>query len=79
VSLRQLLLEVAEIVGRDLDLSYADWRQGDQVWFVANTRRLEGALGWRPTISWREGVRDLARWLADERHPADVEPRRATA
>jgi CDP-paratose 2-epimerase len=79
VSLRQLLLEVAEIVGRDLDLSYADWRQGDQVWFVANTRRLEAALGWRPTISWREGVRDLARWLADERHPADVEPRRATA
>ena len=73
----QELQEAFEELGATLSVSTG--LDGTTFSFTVVSSRLEGALGWRPTISWREGVRDLARWLADERHPADVEPRRATA
>jgi CDP-paratose 2-epimerase len=79
VSLKQVLLEISEVVGHDLDLEHDDWRQGDQVWFVADTRKLERAVGWRPGMSWRGGVRDLAGWLAETRRPVAALRRRATA
>ena len=42
------------------------WRTGDQPWFVADTRRLAEATGWRPEVGWRDGLRDLAGWLQGE-------------
>jgi CDP-paratose 2-epimerase len=44
-------------------LVHADPRAGDQLYFVADTRRLQAATGWRPTIGWRDGIADLADWL----------------
>ncbi|WP_217429745.1 SDR family NAD(P)-dependent oxidoreductase [Sphingomonas bacterium] len=67
VSLRQLLAHMAELVGHDIDVTWADWRAGDQRYFVADTRAAEAALGLGPRVAWREGVADLARWLAAER------------
>ena len=67
VSLRQLLAHIDEVAGRDVELSSADWRAGDQRYFVADTRAAEEALGLAPKVSWREGVAELARWLAAER------------
>jgi CDP-paratose 2-epimerase len=67
VSLRQLLAHIGAITGREVDLSCSHWRAGDQRYFVADTRRAEDALHLSPKIPWREGVADLARWLADER------------
>ena len=67
VSLRQLLAHIADITGREVDLSFSDWRAGDQRYFVADTRAADAALGLRPKVSWREGVEGLACWLAAER------------
>ena len=67
VSLRQLLAHIADLVGHEIDISYADWRAGDQRYFVADTRLGEQALGLRAKVAWREGVANLARWLAAER------------
>ncbi|MCQ8782977.1 NAD-dependent epimerase/dehydratase family protein [Aurantimonas sp. CSK15Z-1] len=63
VSLRTVLREIERIAGRPLDLSYGDWRQGDQLYFVADTRKLTDTLGWQARTAWREGLDDLARWL----------------
>ena len=68
VSLAEVLDEIWDITGRPVQIDRSDWRQGDQPWFVADTRALEGATGWKASIGWRAGLRDLAEWLAAERN-----------
>lgn len=67
ISLRQLLAHIADLVGHEVDVTYSDWRAGDQRYFVADTRAAEEALGLPRKVDWREGVANLARWLAAER------------
>ena len=82
VSLRQLLRHIEDLLGRPVDLSFSDWRAGDQRYYVSNARRAAVDLGLRPPVPWRTGVAALARWLADERGlhgPADTNVRTAEA
>ena len=67
VSLLTMLAEIESISGRPLDLSFHEWRRGDQPYFVTDTRRLRAATQWEPAIDWRSGVRELADWLVDNR------------
>ena len=67
VSLRQLLTHIAALLGRAVEVRLADWRAGDQRYFVADARAAEAALGLGPKLPWRRGVAALARWLAEER------------
>ncbi|MFC7704836.1 NAD-dependent epimerase/dehydratase family protein [Plastorhodobacter daqingensis] len=67
VSLQSVLHEIGRLTGRAPDVQYADWRAGDQLYFVANTRQLQAATGWSARVHWREGLRDLAVWLAENR------------
>ncbi len=64
VSLRMVLAEIAALADRQLRIVHAERRIGDQLYFVADTERLETSTGWRPRIGWRDGLRDLAEWLA---------------
>jgi len=83
ISLRQLVAHLEDVVGRPVETSYADWRQGDQRYFVADARAARAALGLRAPKPWRSGVADLVAWLAAERGidlaPARREPVRAGA
>ncbi len=73
VSLQAVLREIERITGRPIDVSYSDWRAGDQLYFVADTRRLQDETGWKARIHWRDGLRQLAEWLAEHRAgPAGV-------
>ncbi len=67
VSLRRLLGHIGRLTGRPVDVTYADWRAGDQRWFVADMRAAADALDLGPRVPWRDGVARLARWLASER------------
>ncbi len=67
VSLLGLIEEIGTIVGREPTVEFARWRPGDQRWFVADTRRIDAALGLSPRKHWHEGLRDLAHWLSEER------------
>jgi CDP-paratose 2-epimerase len=66
ISLKMVLEEIAAITGREICLSHADRRTGDQLYFVADTSRLANAIGWRPSVNWRAGLSDLAEWLATD-------------
>jgi CDP-paratose 2-epimerase len=55
---------LAALLGREVEVDYADWRPGDQHIFVADIRKAEEALGWRPKTSKEEGVRRLYEWVA---------------
>ncbi len=67
VSVNQVLAEIARVTGRDLDIARGPWRQGDQHYFVADTRRLQNELGWQPRTDWRSGIARLLDWLVQER------------
>jgi len=67
ISLRGLLGHVVSLSGKQIDIAYADWRDGDQRYFVADTRAIDAALGLGAKLPWRQGVERLARWLAAER------------
>jgi CDP-paratose 2-epimerase len=63
VSIRTVLDEIALMTGRPVFCDQSGWRTGDQLYFVADTRRLSEAVLWRARIGWREGLRDLADWV----------------
>lgn len=67
ISLNMLIEEIAAITGRAVEVRHAEPRTGDQPYFVADTRRIQEAVGWSARIGWREGVCDLAAWLAGKR------------
>ncbi len=67
VSLCQLLAHIGALTGRPVAVDYADWRAGDQRYFVADMRAATAALGLRERVGWRDGVAALAAWLATER------------
>jgi len=64
-----LLEEMRAVTGRDIQLSFEDWRQGDQHWFVADTSAARAEFGLPTPRGWRDGVAGLAQWLATERGP----------
>ncbi len=66
VSLATVIAEIGTLIGRPPALHHQDWRAGDQPWFVADTRALQKALGWRATFDWRDGLRDLHGWARRE-------------
>lgn len=67
VSLLMVLREIERLIGRKIVTNTGDWRQGDQLYFVADSRALTSATGWKATIPWRDGIRRLANWLLDDR------------
>ncbi|HYF53781.1 MAG TPA: SDR family NAD(P)-dependent oxidoreductase [Salinarimonas sp.] len=79
ISLLQLVRAIEEEIGRPVDLSFSDWRAGDQRWFVADTRLAARELGLPAPIHWRKGVAGLAAWLANERGLARPAARPRTA
>ncbi|MBB4004711.1 SDR family NAD(P)-dependent oxidoreductase [Aurantimonas endophytica] len=71
VSLRTVLAVISDLVGGDLAIRYSDTRQGDQTYFVADTRQLTEAVDWRAKIGWQEGLSDLHAWLSSEEGPLE--------
>ncbi|PYE83686.1 NAD-dependent epimerase/dehydratase family protein [Pseudoroseicyclus aestuarii] len=69
VSLRGVLKEIGRVTYREVDVRYDTWRQGDQPWFVADTRLLQAETGWQPQVGWKDGLHRLAAWLAEHRVP----------
>jgi CDP-paratose 2-epimerase len=67
VSLLQLIGHIEELTGRKVELSFAEWRAGDQRYYVSDPSAARADLGLAEPIDWRRGVAELAQWLAAER------------
>jgi CDP-paratose 2-epimerase len=64
-SLLELLEIIGQVDGREPNVTFDDWRVGDQRYYVSDTRAFQTAAGWKPRIGVREGVARLHRWLLD--------------
>ena len=51
------------LMGQRIDVAHDTWRPGDQRIFVADIRKAERELGWRPKVGREEGVRQLYEWV----------------
>jgi CDP-paratose 2-epimerase len=79
VSLVQLVSYMEELVHRKVELSFADWRAGDQRYYVSDPSAARRELGLPEPQPWRAGVAALAQWLAAERGGQEAPRRRAEA
>jgi CDP-paratose 2-epimerase len=75
VSLQHVIRAISRLVGEEVRIERADWRPGDQYFFVADARRLQDRLGWHAQLPWRDGLRDLYGWLRRERSGSHAEVR----
>ena len=71
LSLVELLVFLEKRLGRKIPVGHAEPRAGDQPVFVADIRKAERDLGWRPQIDPLPGIDKLLMWVAQNR--ADVE------
>ncbi len=60
-----------DLTGHEIEVDYADWRPGDQRIFVADIRKAETELGWKPRVGKQEGVRRLYDWVVAHRELFD--------
>jgi CDP-paratose 2-epimerase len=71
VSLLELLELIARANARRPRVEFAEWRTGDQRYYVSDTRKFRRATGWRPQVGVEAGVNALLDWLrADSDQPA---------
>lgn len=67
LSLRELVARLEQRSGRWLAPAHGPWRPGDQRVFVADVRKAEKQLGWRPKVPVDEGVDRLIAWVKEHR------------
>ena len=63
------VVEVVKILekvhGRSLKPGSGPWRPGDQRIFIADTSKITTDTGWKPRMSARDGVHQLAAWVKE--------------
>jgi CDP-paratose 2-epimerase len=69
VSLLEVIERIGDLHGAPPETSFGPWRQGDQRYYVSDTRRFQADTGWQPRVSADEGIERLYGWL---REAADV-------
>jgi CDP-paratose 2-epimerase len=63
VSLRQVLAHIEELLARRPDIRFAEWRPGDQRYYVSDTRAITAALQLPQPRDFKSGIAHLADWL----------------
>jgi CDP-paratose 2-epimerase len=57
-----------KLLGKPIRVKRGDWRPGDQKVFVADIRKAEQELGWKPKMGVEEGVGRLFDWVRENKH-----------
>lgn len=63
LSLLELFDLLNELLGVSLEYVKLPPRQSDQKVFVADIKKINQKLGWKPEVSTREGIEEMIRWL----------------
>jgi CDP-paratose 2-epimerase len=79
ISLVQLLAYIEEITKGRTQVEFADWRAGDQRYYVSDASAAQRELGLPTPRPWRDGVADLAAWLSESIEPSVAKRRMAGA
>lgn len=72
LSLLELFTMLEEILGVEMIYKELPVRQSDQKVFVADTKKIEKSIGWKPIVSARMGVEEMIEWV---KHNVDIKGR----
>ena len=61
-NLLEVIEQIGSLTGKRPHYSFADWREGDQAYYVSDITRAETELGWRPEIPFDQGLENLVAW-----------------
>jgi len=61
-SLLEFLDTLEEKTGKRTDVSFDEWREGDQKVYVSNISRARETLDWEPRVSFDEGIDRFLSW-----------------
>lgn len=53
------------LLGREIPVSWGDWRPGDQRIYVSDIRKAARDLGWEPKVGVKAGVARLLAWISE--------------
>jgi CDP-paratose 2-epimerase len=56
-----------KLLGKKIEVSWGDWRPGDQPVYISDIRKAQQVLGWSPKISAQEGITRLFNWVKENR------------
>lgn len=51
--------------GLEVPVKHGEWRPGDQRVYISDVRRVQNALGWKPTTDLQSGTERLVSWIHD--------------
>jgi CDP-paratose 2-epimerase len=63
ISLLDLLDQIEQLHGKRPQITFDDWRTGDQRYYVSDTRAFEEATGWHRQVDAADGIARLYDWL----------------
>jgi CDP-paratose 2-epimerase len=63
-NLLEVIEQIGELTNTKPEYSFADWREGDQTFYVSDITKAKQSLGWEPQIPFDRGIKDLVAWAA---------------
>jgi CDP-paratose 2-epimerase len=73
ISLLELVALIASFNGVRPRVKSADWRPGDQRYYVSDCSKFQKATGWHPTVTVVEGTHRLHEWLVAGRRESPAQ------
>ncbi len=73
-SVLDVLERTRRLTGWHLPVQFADWRTGDQRYYVSDHRKLTRLTGWQPRVTVTEGLGLLHEWLSSLVPPSQTQP-----
>src|ERR1700682_5778773 len=61
-NLLEVIDQIGELTHRKPQYSFADWREGDQTYYVSDITKAKKELGWTPQVPFDRGLTDLIAW-----------------
>jgi len=62
LNLLEVIERIGALTGKQPRYTFADWREGDQEYYVSDITKAKEQLGWEPEIAFDRGLEDLITW-----------------
>jgi CDP-paratose 2-epimerase len=63
-NLLEVIEQIGTLTGKQPKYTFADWREGDQEYYVSDITKAKEQLGWTPQIAFDQGLEDLVAWAS---------------